>query len=113
MLTCPKCERKENVPGRNVGPTIIRLERFQYRGMCLNCWHKTQPAQTYKKALQNWNEQETENIFLQRRKELGLTAKELSEKTNISMNQIYRYEKNKAKPSKPVLERLKRGLGIA
>lgn len=113
MITCPKCGAKENVPGKNLGPTVLRLERRQYRAMCLHCWYKAQPGKTAKIAKENWNSQLIENPFLKKRKELGLTAKELSKITNISMNQIYRYERDQVKPSKLVLERLKSGLGIA
>lgn len=106
MNHCPKCKAEPNIPGINAGPTILKLEHRQYRAMCLNCWHKAEPATTEKGALKNWKDQITKNQWRAKRNKLGLSVKELSQLSEVHVDQIYRYENGRATPSKDVAKRL-------
>ena len=111
MLTpCPNCGHTENAPRRNLGPTILQIDLKQYRAVCLNCWHKTQPAKSWREAADNWNGQQTTNRWKRRRLELGLSVKQLSDITGINHRQIYRYEADKVTPMPDTIEKLEQGL---
>jgi predicted transcriptional regulator len=53
-----------------------------------------------------------ENPWRKRRHELGLSAKELSEKTGLCMESIYRAETGQVQPTKVTVAKLEVGLGM-
>ena len=110
MISCPKCGAINNVPGLRKGVIILQYGDMEYRGICLNCWHKTKKARTYGKALENWDEQTNSTDYYQKRKALGLSQEALAEKCGLSSDTVYRAENGLVIPTKETLEKLETGL---
>jgi len=113
LIDCPKCGAGFNRYDRQ-GPTVLKYSDREYRGICLNCWHKGKKARTSKRAVELWNA--GENVLGEQirsaREILGLSQGDLAELSKLHIETIGRAERGEVMPTRQTIKKLQKVIDL-